>query len=294
MYLPVMLASPLPANFLGDTTPRKKQIFYPNEWAAEEKFDGHRLETFIGFGSNSLLDTAGVTAYSRLANKRELPTHIIEGLADFPKCILDGELLAPGKRSYGVTEIVNSPDLVYHVFDVLVIGGVEIMGYSYDERREYLQRIFKSVPYSSPIQLASSTHINTWDEAVALRDAVWARDGEGLILKHRASPYMLGKRSKHWIKLKDLKSAVLNVVEFLPSRGLINDRGPCAITVLEDEDGNRTSVTTKNNATCAELERLMKVGERHPYIGRALRIEFQERTPDGNYRHPRWDRWESE
>ena len=30
-----------------------------------------------------------------------------------------------------------------------------------------------------------------------------------------------------------------------------------------------------------------------PAIGRKLRVDYQEVTPDG-YRHPRWDRWEDE
>jgi hypothetical protein len=74
---------------------------------------------------------------------------------------------------------------------------------------------------------------------------------------------------------------------------------------LEDDRGNRTSVKTKDDFELAQFEKqalagLQKVGDMvvaipaHPAIGRKLRIEYQDWTPRGGYRHPRWDRWEAE
>jgi ATP-dependent DNA ligase len=106
--------------------------------------------------------------------------------------------------------------------------------------------------------------------------------------------YRPGKRDKSWIKIKKLRSAVLTVTGFQPSKGQIINRGPFATVVLKDEQGNVTTVKTRNDAEIAKLEAQAVAGAAHPAIGRKLRIEFQERTVDGSYRHPRWDRWENE
>jgi hypothetical protein len=84
---------------------------------------------------------------------------------------------------------------------------------------------------------------------------------------------------------------------FTQSRGKIIDRGPYAAVLLRDAAGNETTVKTLNDV---ELDRFEQEWpstagvEHHPAVGRKLRIEYQERTPDGSYRHPRWDRWEDE
>jgi len=297
-----MLARPLPK-----PTAKKQFVLEPGMYAAEEKFDGHRIGVEIDPHPTSLLVDKGITAWSRLANERVLPSHILEAIAKFPYGQFDGELLVPGKRSYGVTELTNSQDLVYFVFDIVQLHGADATPLSYDTRRKLLQDIFKSTPQDGPIRLASSTNVNTWDEVIVLRDEVWARDGEGLILKRRDATYQIGKRSGDFIKIKVLQSAVLTVIGFIPSHGQIVDRGLYAMVVIQDEDGNVTTVKTRNDAECRALEaegpkelewrearfmgKPIKMICNHPAVGRKLSIEFQERTPDGNYRHPRFDHW---
>lgn len=270
-----------------------KLILRAGEFAAEEKFDGHRIVCEISGGHTNLFTDKKITAWSRYGLERVLPTHLLEALCSLPDGLYDGELLVPGKRSYGVTELTNTSDLVYYIFDLLQYKNEEIVHIPYDDRRLLIGEV---IPYgeSLPIQLAASTNVNTWPEIYALRDSVWARDGEGLILKRRAAPYQIGKRSKDFIKIKDLRSAVLTVVGFIPSKGLINDRGPYATILLRDDDGNETTVKTRNDAECRLLEKEAVGHEIHPAIGRRLRIEYQERTPDKNYRHPRFDRWENQ
>jgi len=274
-----MLARPLPKGF----------VLEPETYVAEEKYDGHRITCEIMSGATNLFTNKQITAWSRYGNQRVLPTHILEALCKMPDGHYDGELLVPGKRSYGVTELVNSPDLAYFIFDILEFGNGDLTPLDYDERRSLLTKIIPSG--QSPVQLAASTLVNTWDEIYGLRNTVWARDGEGLILKRRKAPYQIGKRSKDFIKIKALRSAMLTVVGFVPGKGLINDRGPFATILLRDDDGFETAVKTRNDAECRKLEAEAGNGI-HPAIGRKLAIEYQERTPNGNYRDPRFDHWE--
>ena len=296
-FLSPMLAKPLPKDF----------SLSPGEFSAETKIDGHRLIVEVADGSSNLFTDKSVTAWSRNGLLRALPTHLLESLSLFPNGMYDGELCVPGKRSYGVTELVNGPDLVYCIFDLLSIHGADTTPLSYNNRRGFLTDVF-SKQTSESVHLEKSTPVDSWEQVITLRDEVWERDGEGLILKRRNSPYLVGKRSKDQIKIKALRTEILTVIGFVPSHGLINNRGLYATIVIQNEDGIVTTVKTRNDAECRALEaegnvelewretrfmgKPMKMIVNHPAVGRKLQIEFQELTiPDNNYRHPRFDHW---
>lgn len=291
-FLKPMLASPMPEGF----------SIRPGEWAVETKFDGHRLlvEVSAGVQGQAGLFTDGKTvrAWSRHGLPRILPVHLMEALGQFPEGLYDGELLVPGLRSFGVTELTNSPALVFTVFDLLELLGHSLVAKPYDERRSYLAEMFNREhiqKLSKAVQLAQSQNVETMIMVRSICQAVWDADGEGLILKRRKSPYCSGKRSKDFIKMKQLRSAVLEVVGFAPGKGLIVDRGPYAMVLLRDAEGQETSVKTLNDKELYRFQVDAAASELgHPAIGRKLRIEYQERTTDGSYRHPRWDRWENE
>lgn len=285
----------------------KKFDIRPNEWVAEEKYDGVRLIVEVDGEKRDLFGQKAITAWSRNGNQWSLPQRILNTLNQFPNGVYDGELIVPGKRSYGVVELDNFDLREFVIFDLLHLMGVDLtMNIPYKYRRGVLGQIFlkqfdgKDGP---GVQMAVAWSLNSVQDAYARFSEVLERDGEGLILKHVDGFYIPGIRSKHFIKLKDLKAAVLRVVGFKPSTGGIVNRGPYAITVLRDEDGNETTVKTLNDETCRKLEKVMgdrspkfidQICVNHPWVGRELRIEYQERTPDGGYRHPRWDRWEDE
>jgi ATP-dependent DNA ligase len=274
-FVSPMLASPWPE---GGFT------LQPGVWAAEEKFDGHRLVVRIHDDC--------VTAWSRNGLERELPGHILRVLRDFPGCTLDGELLVPGKRSYGTADLSNTPELIYFVFDILDAQGQpvgEIMSQTYESRQRLLIVLFPRG--EKAVQLAPSTIVNTEAEVQAIVQAIWDRDGEGVILKRRDGKYRPAKRDKGWIKIKAEKTAVLTFTGF--QAGLL---GPFSIALLQDDEGHQTAVKWKSYEWLDQADAAAKRADakEHPWIGRKVCIEFQERTPDGSYRHPRWDRWEEE
>lgn len=288
-FIAPQLASPLPADW---------SALNLKGWVMEEKFDGHRLIVEVGDGLNSLLsDARHVKAWSRYGKTRELPPHLAEQLGRLPAGIFDGELLVPNHRSYGVTERTNIDRLCFVAFDVLEVRGTSVMDMTLSHRREMLQFIFThpGVRILCPnLKLAAQRPCVDHATVHAWRDEVWARDGEGLILKKLSETYVPGKRPKTWIKIKQLRTAVVRVVGWQPSKGKILARGQFAVAVVEDDDGNTTTVKTKDDATIISLELEARRRGRAPFIHRRLRIEYQERTPDGSYRHPRWDRWEDE
>lgn len=300
MFIPPMLASPFPK-----PNPKVKKPFVPfsptpNTWVAEEKYDGQRIGLEINRKYAKLFSKTGVYGWTRYANIEHIPAHILEVLDEFPDCYIDGELMAPGKRSYGTMDHSNRDELVFYAFDLIQSGTADLCWMGYEYRRELLINLLEScnIPKDGPVRLAESRPVNSMEEIYAYRDEVWSRDGEGLILKERGGAYMVGKRSKSWIKIKKLQSAVLTITGFEESRGDKVYRGKHAIVCLVDDEGYTCTVKTKNDQELANFDHAALVAasmeKPHPAIGCKLRIEFQERTPDGLYREPRWDRWENE
>ena len=309
-FIPPMLADTMPGSDQMDLEKRWSTFkITPGLYACEAKYDGHRIEIEVSDGitePKSLFDepahpTKFVRNWSRDEKSRILPKHIVEAMQGFPNGIYDGELLVPGERSWGVTELTKLDKLAYVVFDILELQGDSQMHLSYDMRRAYLEGLFGPKHLgSSAVQLAESTNVDSMEDVRRICEEVWARGGEGVIVKLRAGLYHAGKRPKNnWLKIKNLLSAVLEVVGFLPSRGTKVDRGPYAMILLEDSECHKTQVKTKNDAECRRLEHAamspdaISLGH-HPDLGRMLRVLFQERTPDGSYRHIRVDRWENE
>jgi ATP-dependent DNA ligase len=245
------------------------------KWAVEEKYDGHRLIASVQDGM--------VVAWARSGLRRELPSHLEATLAKFPNGTYDGELCIPHGRSYNVTEVDRASERTFVVFDIVRALTHNVTKMTYEVRRQCLTEIFNRCA-GPGVALAESTNVKSWDEVEKLCGEIWDRDGEGVIVKDRQARYEVGKRSKSFIKVKALRSAALTITGW--KAGLL---GPQSICLLEDSKGNKTRVKVRNAALLRQIEKRPSA-----FIGRELRIDYQERTPDGSYRHPRWDRFEDE
>ena len=263
-------------------TLKDEQIINPGEWAVEEKYDGHRMCVSINDPSTGLFNQDQIVAWSRDENERILPAHIVSELVQLPTGVYDGELLVPGLRSYGTTALDNNDKLILFIFDAVEFLGSRIIHMTYDNRRRLLKEAFNRDGVGQSVRLAPSTNVNSIEEVWKLRDEFWKRDAEGLVVKLRSEPYSPGKRSKSWLKVKQLRSAILTVVGYRSGQ-----MGPQSVLVIRDDEGFETKVKAKNTQVLFELNQ-----NPGAFVGRRLAIEFQERTPDGSYRHPRFDHWE--
>lgn len=282
-FVAPMLAAPLPAGFLVT----------PGRWFVEEKFDGHRIISEVIDTPADLFHRKTVLAWSRDGLERTLPPHIVDAMQRMPAGVYDGELIVPGGRSYDVTRLDKLDQQVYILFDVIKRENCFVSGLSWMMRREVLATATREFPvHGNPfsisridaIRLSRATGVAGNAEVTAMANEVWKRDGEGLILKDRESTYEIGKRRKTWIKIKMQRHQVFTVKGFATGR-----LGECGVVLLVDDEGNETTVKTKNT----EIRTQIQVDPER-YIGRRLVVEYQERTPDGGYRHGMWDRWEDE
>lgn len=266
-FVQPMLASPC-----ADTP--LEEVSDPKHYIMEEKFDGHRLIVRVDRVPTSQELYGEVAAWSRQGNERALNSRLRHELSMLPEGTYDGELIIPGGTSTDVTALDKLENAEFRVFDMLKVCGWSIMDLPYVRRREYLLTALQNQEIHSPVQAAAIYEVNHYTLT-----SIWARGGEGVIVKNVHSTYTPGARSKEWIKYKKLESAVLTVIGF--EAGLL---GPHSKIKLQHADGTEITVKTLNDHW-----RAVFATRSEEFIGVQLNIEHQGRTRDGKFRHPMAD-----
>jgi ATP-dependent DNA ligase len=259
------------------TDPRSSLTSYDTKaWVIEEKFDGLRLVVDV-----SPFD---VTAFSRPRGGkapliRPLPPHISAACAGLPFGVNDGELACPGGKAWDVLRLTNADRLVLVLFDVLrVEDRGDITAWGYAARHALLTETVRAAGLGAAIVVSASVAGGARQFQV-FAESVWQRGGEGVMLKRAASRYQPGRRSPDWLKVKRQRAETLAIVGFEAGK-----LGPHAIVRLQDGAGTETTVKALDDVTRAAIDR-----DPAAWIGRRLVISFQEKTPDGKWRHPMWD-----
>lgn len=176
------------------------------DWIYELKMDGTRCIAY--------LDETGTV----LRNKRHKDLSV-----NFPelsqvhkqvkgRCILDGEVfvLNHGKsdfyelqrrslmtNAFKISLAVEKLPATFLVFDILYQDGEQLTHLPLMERKERLQRCV-----TESERMAFSRYIE--GKGIALYEAAKASGQEGIVAKKRDSLYLMGKRSKDWVKCKNL------------------------------------------------------------------------------------------
>jgi DNA ligase D-like protein (predicted ligase) len=167
-----------------------------DEWLYELKLDGFRAIAFKRDGR----------AHLRSRNDNDFSARypdVFKALAKLPdETVIDGEILAlddEGRPSFNALQNFGSgaAAVVYYVFDLMVLGGRDVMRESLDVRRKLLEN--KVLPkLAEPIRYAPSL-----DAALpVLIQSVKEQGFEGLVAKRRTSVYEPGLRSGAWMKMR--------------------------------------------------------------------------------------------
>jgi bifunctional non-homologous end joining protein LigD len=191
--------------------------------AAEEKLDGTRALIIKDKGEVTIQNRDGID-YSHRLPELTGAAKIIKG--DY---IIDGEIVyvnpatgrvefTPCQRRCSTTDLgmvyflkAKYP-VRYAVFDVLKVGSKIVVDEPYLRRKELLRSLvpprddfMKYVTYRFDLRQA-------WEE-------VLQRGDEGLVLKDVNSKYV-HRRSYSWLKLKNWREAVYDVVGYTEGKGL--------------------------------------------------------------------------
>lgn len=187
------------------------------EYAAEWKWDGIRVQ---------LVRTMGETrVYSRSGD--DISATFPELLGVLPMdAVLDGELLVRGsaqggpknKNTQGGAASFNAlqqrlgrktvskamlrdyPAFV-RLYDVLLLEGTDWREAPWKSRRATLEGLMARLPQSH-FDLSALVEAEDFAQLSAIRDTARDEAIEGLMLKHRESPYVAGRRVGHWFKWK--------------------------------------------------------------------------------------------
>lgn len=195
----------------------------------EEKYDGVRVIAYIS-GEE-------IKFYTRAFN--EIPNQYLKKIAD--ECMIliknsglkgewffDGELTDSNRKSVSgkVTQMLKGKpmesigdDLFYNVFDLedgdTLKNGKGII--PFDVRRSTLEGVFNTYKTSS-LTLADSFLTTEKEDIYAYYKKIVDQGGEGVILKNPEHLYEC-KRSKNWIKLKEVNDCDLIITGWYPGEG---------------------------------------------------------------------------
>lgn len=171
----------------------------------EIKWDGVRMLSFI--------ENRTVRLQNRHLQER---TKLFPELADLfrhiraREAVLDGEVvvLADRKPSFPllmkrclagsqsrISSLAQKIPALYIVFDLLYLNGTELLKRPLGERKKLLLEIFETGPFcflSPAFQ----------EKGQPLFDAVKKEGLEGIVAKEIKAPYLPGRKSKYWLKIK--------------------------------------------------------------------------------------------
>jgi ATP-dependent DNA ligase len=163
------------------------------DWIYELKLDGYRALA---------LKTNG-TVRLRSRNDKDFNAKypgIVRALAALPdETVVDGEVMAldaAGRPSFNALQN-GGASIFFYVFDLLILGGRNLMGETLAERRELLSRELLPV-LADPVREAPRFDVPLADLIAAVR----AQGLDGIVAKRLDSIYEPGGRSGAWRKMR--------------------------------------------------------------------------------------------
>ncbi len=215
MYQPVafMLASPLESRSLSK----------PEDYVAEEKFDGMRAQAHIGpdkamLFSRDLNDITGTfpDAAAQLIRSR-LKLSSGSMVLDGELCVFKDGQIQPFRqlqKRMGVkkpgAKLLDEHPVVFIAYDLLFLDNDPVLELPLPERRTRLETLCgrTGIPFSRQIPVSSGQDIER-----LFRKAI-ENGNEGLMLKHRKSRYEYGQRNKSWLKVKEPRGTLDTVIMY--------------------------------------------------------------------------------
>jgi bifunctional non-homologous end joining protein LigD len=277
-------------------------------WAYEIKWDGVRAIAFVQGGTLGLQARSGRDISARYPELRPLAA----ALAGH-EVVLDGEVVAfDGARpsfqklqsrmhltsDSQIRRMAQQDPVHYIAFDLLYLDGRSLLDDRYDERRAALAEL----GLAGPTWQAPAHHVG---DGAALLEATRAQQLEGIVAKRLDCPYLPGRRSPGWVKVKNIGTTDVVVGGWLEGEGGRSGRLGALVIGIPDEEGVlRYAGRVGSGFTDAELGRVKRLldelaSDASPFVGRqppklthfvepelVARVDFTERTGAGTLRQP--------
>lgn len=223
--------APMPAFVEPMRATLADRVFRDEDWLFEVKWDGYRVLAVVRDDTVALFTRNGNDAADYFGTLLAPPTWI-----DAREAIVDGEVVAlddAGRPDFGllqerITELrAGRPaGLVYQVFDLLHLDGRSLLAVPLEERKKLLRLVLRPTA-----RVRYAGHVEA--EGPAFHAAAVEQGLEGVVAKHRRSPYEPGRRTSTWLKVKIRPEQELVVGGWTPARGHPEELGALAVGVHE-------------------------------------------------------------
>ncbi|MGE5397151.1 MAG: RNA ligase family protein [Chitinophagales bacterium] len=270
----------------------------PN-YVFQVKWDGLRMLLYY--------NKEGIILQNRRLHIRTAQYPELAALPDLVRkpVVLDGEVisLVEGKPSFHQvmrreaageksSELINEVPIYYMVFDLLFWDKKSTINQPWQERNGLLKEILHLEP--------PFTVVDSFDQGILLFEQVKKLNLEGIVAKDRNSPYIPGKKSSYWLKVKNRRHTECLVGGYIKKNGRIRS----ILLGVQGESG--LVYTGRAGSGLSELEwvKLSQVlgnlvSPVSPFVNPPRRanifwtrplvlavIEYLEWTSGGEFRHP--------
>ncbi len=281
-------------------------------WGFEIKWDGVRALAFGEPGRLRLLGRNGREFTRQYPELRPLTNAV-----GAHRLVLDGEIVAfddAGRPSFqriqprihlasdaDIRRHAETTPVVYVVFDLLYLDGESLLDRPYEERRRALAALELAGPHWQVPDYQRG-------DGDVLLDATRRQGLEGVVAKRLVSPYRPGRRSRDWLKIKNVRRQEVVIGGWVPGQGRLAGSLGALLAGYHDDDGALRFAgkvgTGFDDATRARLLRRLEAlrSDESPFTGRqpqrdavfvrpelVAEVEFAEWTGAGTLRHPSFE-----
>ncbi|WP_426206570.1 DNA ligase D [Pseudomonas sp. TWP3-1] len=203
------------------------------DWSYEIKFDGYRIMARIDHDQVQLFTRNGHDWTHKLPKQAEALAAL--GLES---AWLDGEMIVADEQGVpdfqalqNAFEVGSSANIIYYLFDLPYLNGVDLREVPVEERRAALSTVLKA--HENPLLRFSEAFDETPE---ALLNSACQMQMEGLIGKRLGSPYV-SRRSGDWIKLKCKHRQEFVVVGYTDPKGARSAFGALLLGLHDRDSG---------------------------------------------------------
>ena len=204
-----------------------------DHWLHEVKFDGYRIICRVQDGRASLLTREAQDWTGRFKS-------LAKATSELPvrEALFDGEVVALEKSGGGNFQLLqnslsgnSAANLIYYVFDLLYLNGVDLSRSPLLTRKQILAKIIAPKGWSGKLSVRYSEH---WiGRGAELYQEACRLSFEGVVSKRADQPYRPG-RGRDWLKIKCLQSQEFVIGGFTEPAGSRVGLGALLLGVHDD------------------------------------------------------------
>lgn len=182
-----------------------------SDWSFEHKWDGIRSQVIIRNDEVFVWSRGEELVTDKFPEFQRLLSKIPNGT------VLDGEILPFGNNKIGnfkdlqtrigrknlTKKLLEKTPVILTAYDLLEWEGKDIRQLPFRERREILDTLISECDCDSiGLYLSETMSFSAWEDAAKERELSREKHSEGLMLKRKDSPYLVGRKKGDWWKWK--------------------------------------------------------------------------------------------